>query len=358
MSAENRTEAQQSADRIRILREELAQPELQAAIALTPEQQQRFEEWSRAKLAKLAEQFDVDTTASQKQVSWGMRIASTLGGIAICAAVILFFARYWGYLSTPAQVAILILTPLAALAGAEFAFHRERTPYFTSLLALVALAAFVMNLAALGSIFNIASTERALAAWSAFALVLAYRYGLRLMLAIGLVTLVSYAASVATAHMGYEWLEFYTWPEYFLVFGAAVFAIPLLWRHTHHTDFPAVYRLVGALTVLITVLSLAEWGADSYLPWEQINVERVYEFGGLLLSSGAIWFGIRRGWNGLVNAGAVFFTLFLFARLYHWWWEWMPKYIFFAVIGGIAIGLVVAFKKLRGRIVQRELQAA
>jgi hypothetical protein len=82
-------EAQQSADRIRLLREQLATPELQRILELSPEQQLRFDEWAQAQLRELAQQFDIDTSASQKRASWGMRIASTLGGIAICAAVVL-----------------------------------------------------------------------------------------------------------------------------------------------------------------------------------------------------------------------------------------------------------------------------
>jgi len=57
----------------------------------------------------------------------------------------------------------------------NFAAQRERTFYFTGLLALVALASFILNLAVVGDIFNITSTERALLAWGAFAMVLAYR---------------------------------------------------------------------------------------------------------------------------------------------------------------------------------------
>ena len=57
---------------------------------------------------------------------------------------------------------------------------------------------------------------------------------------------------------------------------------------------------------------------------------------------------MARQWNGVVNAGSVFFTVFLFCRLYHWWWDWMPKYLFFAVIGALGIGLVAAFKRVRG----------
>ena len=346
----SQTDAQQTADRIRVLRDELQNPELSEVLALTPDQQSRFDTWARGKLEELARQYDVDTTASQKHISWGMRIASTLGGLAICAALVLFFVRYWGYLDTPVQVAIVMLLPLAALAGAEYAARRERTLYFAGLVALVALAAFIMNLAVLGSIFNIASTERALLAWGAFAIVLAYRYGLRLLLVAGLGLLLSYGAAAFTARLGYEWLDFWSRPEQFAILGLLVFALPLAIRHRRHTDFPPVYRLAGALVFFVSVFVLSVNGSQSYLPLEDKTVERLYEFCGLLVSAAAIWIGIARQWTGIVNTGSVFFTIFLFARLYHWWWDWMPKYLFFAIIGALGIALVMVFKRLRANL--------
>jgi len=350
----DRVAAQQAADRIRSLRHELASEEIQSVLALTPDQRSRFEDWSRARLAALAQQFDVDTTASQKRVSWAMRIASTLGAVALCAGIVLFFTRYWGFLNTPVQLAIVILTPLLLLAGAEFAARRERTFYFTGLLALVALASFILNLAVVGDIFNITSTERALLAWGAFAMVLAYRYGLRLMLALGLLLLMGYVAAAFTARMGYQWLDFYDRPEHFLLLGFFVLTLPLYRKHSHNTDFPPVYRLVGALTFFITLFVLAERGSVSYLPWDMIAVRRFYEIAGLILSIAAIWWGIARNWNGLVNTGTAFFIIFLFKRLYHWWWDWMPRYLFFAVIGVLGIALVVAFKRVRARMIHLE----
>jgi len=346
--------AQQAADRIRLLRDELVSEEVQSVLALTPDQQGRFEEWSRAKLASLAQQFDVDTSAPQKLVSWGMRIASTLGALALCAAVVLFFTRYWGYLDTPVQLAIVIATPLVLLAGTEFAARRERTKYFTSLLALVALASFILNLPVVGDVFNITSTERALLAWGAFAMVLAYRYGLRLMLAAGLILLMSYAAAAYAAQMGYPWPNFLDRPEHFLLLGLLVFALPSWWAHPRNTGFPPVYRLVAALTFFIAILSLAEWGATSYLPWETNNIERFYEIVGLTLSTAAMWWGVVRHQDGIVTTAATFFIIFLFTRLYHWWWDWMPRYLFFAVIGAVGVVLVVAFKRVRGRMIHVE----
>lgn len=345
-------EAQQSADRIRMLQQELATPELRQVLALTPDQQSSLDNWSRAKLAELARDFDVDTSASQKRASWGMRIASTLGAIAICTAFVLFFMRYWGYLDTPAQVAIVIAVPLVALAGAEFASRRERTLYFTGLLALVAFASFVMNLSVLGDIFNIASTERALLAWGAFAMVLAYRYGLRLQLALGLLLLIGYAAAAVTAQFGYRWFDFDERPELVALLALAVFWAPSVIPHQRHSDFPNVYRNVGAIAFFICVFSLAEFGVPSYLPFRQHDVERLYEFVGLATSSGAIWLGIERNWNGVVNTSATAFVVFLYTRLYNWWWDAMPRYLFFAVIGALGIALVLVFKRVRARMAQ------
>jgi uncharacterized membrane protein len=356
-SAGNQSEAQQSADRIRLLRQELARPGVRRVLDLSPEQQKRFDDWSLAELTRLAQQFDVDTNLSQKRASWGMRIASTLGGIAICAAVVLFFMRYWGNFGTTLQVTIVMLVPLLALGGAEFASGRERTLYFTGLLALVAFASFVMNLAVIGSIFNINSTERALLAWSVFALLLAYRYGLRLLLAAGLLLLIGYIAATVTAQFGYRWFDFADRPELVAFLALLIFIAQFAIEHRRHTGFPSVYRLVGAIVFYICVLSLAEWGTASYLRFDRENIERLYEFVGLVTSAAAIWLGIARHWNDLVNTSATVFVIFLFTRLYHWWWDWMPKYLFFATIGALGIALVVLFKRLRSRMAQKGVLA-
>jgi NAD(P)-dependent dehydrogenase (short-subunit alcohol dehydrogenase family) len=50
---------------------------------------------------------------------------------------------------------------------------------------------------------------------------------------------------------------------------------------------------------------------------------------------------------GVVNTAATAFVVFLFTRLYHWWWDSLPRFLFFAAIGLLGIGLVLAFKRLR-----------
>src|SRR5690606_24545972 len=102
----------------------------------------------------LQKEFDVDTTERLRQISWGMRIASTAAGFALCLAICLFFYRIWGALAIPAQVLLLILAPVVAVGAMEFSCRRERTPYYTTLFGIIAFAAAVLNLTAMGRIFN------------------------------------------------------------------------------------------------------------------------------------------------------------------------------------------------------------
>ena len=169
-----RLSAQARADRIRAFREELAQLELEQGAVLTGEQRTRIAAQHDALLAELAGRYDIDTTATQKQLALGLRIASFLGALAFCIAVVLFVERFWGGLTTGAQVALLILATLVPLVLTEVAARRERTLYFAALAALVAFAAFVTNLSLLGQIYNLPPTQHAFALWGGFALALAY----------------------------------------------------------------------------------------------------------------------------------------------------------------------------------------
>ena len=298
-------------------------------------------------LRELAGRFDVDVSESQRQLSWGMRIVSFLGAIALCAAAYFFVHRFWGLLTVPVQVALLAAAPLGAVLLTEFAARREKTLYFASLGALVALACFILNLSLLGVIFNITPTQNALLPWAAFAFIMAYAYGLRLLLVGGILCLVAYLSATTGTWSGCYWLSFGERPENFILSGFVLFVIPLVAPHRKHHDFPAIFRLFGLLTILLPILLLANWGEASYLMIPASTVEAAYQIAGFALSALAIWIGIRRGWSGVTNLGSTFFVILLYTKFYDWWWDWMPKYLFFAVLGAVAILLLAALKRLR-----------
>src|SRR5262249_33705461 len=157
----NKTSAQRRADRIQAFQDELAELERLGIVALPPEDRERLRQYHDETLRGLQRDYDVDATADQKQLSWGMRIASLVGALTLCAAIVLFLFRYWGLLSTSVQVSVLVAAPVVGVLGMEVAARRERTMYVAGILGLVAFGAFVLDLSMLGSIFNLTPSPRA-----------------------------------------------------------------------------------------------------------------------------------------------------------------------------------------------------
>jgi uncharacterized membrane protein len=56
---------------------------------------------------------------------------------------------------------------------------------------------------------------------------------------------------------------------------------------------------------------------------------------------------VRRRWTGTTNLGSTFFAIFLYTKFFDWWWEWMPRFLFFLVLGLVAILLLLVLKRLR-----------
>ncbi|HXO19550.1 MAG TPA: DUF2157 domain-containing protein [Thermoanaerobaculia bacterium] len=346
--AGSRVEAQQRADRIAAFRVELAELERVGVLALPAEERARVAAHQDGLLRTLAERFDVDVSEGEKQLSLGMRVASFLGALAFAASAVLFFRRFWGLLATPAQVAILVGAPLAGCLGTHFAARREKTGYFAALLALVTFACFVLDLSMLGVIFSITPSENAFLVWGALAVILAYAYGLRLLLAAGIVALTAWLSAKTGTWGGGYWLSFGERPENFLPAGLLLFALPFLVPHRRHADFAPIYRIFGLLTLLLPVLVLANWGEGSYLTsLTKKTIESSYQVVGFAASAAVIAFGIRRRFKDAVNVGSTFFVIFLWTKLYDWWWDWMPKYLFFLIIGTTAAGALWGLKRLR-----------
>jgi uncharacterized membrane protein len=107
--------------------------------------------------------------------------------------------------------------------------------------------------------------------------------------------------------------------------------------------------MIGLLVAFLAILLVALWGEWSYLPLEPKNVERCYQLVGLAASAGVIWAGVRRRMPGIVNLGAAVFVIFLYIRLHRALWDVLPKYLFFLLIGLIALGLLAAFQRIRRR---------
>ena len=345
-----KAQAQGRADQVEAFTRELGELEREGVFRLPPDDRARIGDHHARLLARLAAGFDVDRTERQRRMSLGMRIASLIGAVTLSAAVVLFFNRVWGLLATPAQLAVLAAAPLVLLGAVDVAARREKTLYVASILAITAAAAFILDVSVVGVIFNMRPSAMAFALWGAFTLAVAYTYGLRLLLAGGIAMSMLFLCMIAARAAGIDLGASIARPEPLLPAGALAFAASFLGANRRRAGFSETWRLAGSVAVLLPLIFLSTWsGVFSYLPWPEVAVGSMYDVAGFVLGAAGVWFGIRAGWREVVRAATGFLVLFVFAKCFDWWWAWMPRYLFFLLLGGLAVAVLVVLGRLRSR---------
>ncbi|MDO5674655.1 MAG: DUF2157 domain-containing protein [bacterium] len=347
-SPASREAAQQAVERIQAFRRELAHLADREVLHLSVEQQQAVEAYHQGRLEEWRLLFDVDTHSQGRQFSQGMKIASFLAALGLGAAVFFLFHRFWGYFSIIWQAGLLIAASIGTLLAAMHCAARERQVYFAKLFGLVALTCFVLNLVLLGQLFNVTPSPKVLLAWAAFAFSLAYATEARLLLAAAILCLAGFLSAQSGTWSGMYWLSVGEQPESYFPAAVLLFALSFL-PHRLYPAFPPMYRVWALLFWFVPVLVLSHWGSGSLLPLPSRQVEWLYQVAGFAGSAGVITAGIRRHWPETVQTGLIFFTLFLYTKFYDWWWDWMPKYLFFALAGLAAVLVLLILQRLRGR---------
>ncbi|HEY2336281.1 MAG TPA: DUF2157 domain-containing protein [Burkholderiales bacterium] len=350
MAARSRAEAQRRADQIRAFEQELQRLEGDGVLALTESQRGSVAGHHRALLAAYAGEFDIDRGLQAQQMSLGMRIASLLGALALAASVFFLFYQFWGLLQTGWQVGILVAAASGSFAGFCWVRARDGSGYFAKLAAMVAFACFVLNVSMLGSIFNITPSDKAFVVWAALAFLLAYTADLRLLLGAGLICVTAFIAARTGTISGMYWLYFGQRPENFFPAALVMFAVPAYIGHVRHPDFPPVYRVFALLALFLPMIVLANWGWASYLPLDRAVVEVIYQVLGFAGTAAVIWLGVRKQWRHVVNTGITLFIILLYTKFYDWWWDSMPKYLFFLLLGLTAVLFLVVLRRLRGAL--------
>ncbi len=149
---------------------------------------------------------------------------------------------------------------------------------------------------------------------------------------------------------GFFWTDIFMRSELFL--PPALLAVGLgMVRHTDRREsFGGVYRIFGLLLLFWCVIWLAASGQGSVLPLTVHQVEIFYQLLGFLAAGLTIWYGIRRGWNAVTNTGVVAFTILLYLKATDWWWDWMPRWLFFLTLGAIAVAVMLVLRRLKTRV--------
>ena len=341
--------AQSRADRVVAFGEELAELRRAGLVELSDGELLAIGRFHRRLLRDLEVRYDIDTSERGKQLSLGLRLVSLLGALAFAASAFFLLYRIWGLISPAVRTVVLVAAPIVGVLAAAFAARRERGGYFTSMAAAFAYACMALNLTLLGTTFGVRSSPLASLALGLFALVLAYGFELKLLLTVGLLSLAWFVASAFHGLAGGYWAEPLKFPETVLIAGALLVAASLASRRAP-PGFVLIFRLLGMTLIWIPTVILGRAGWFSYLPAAPHAVEVGYQLLGFAIAGAAIWLGLRHRMREAAYLGAALFIVLLYLKFFDWFWDWMPKYLFFLVVAVVATGAVIALTRLRATL--------
>lgn len=342
-----KTQAQARADQVRAFRAEQALLAEQGLLHLPDDMAASVHLYHDGLLRELQQAQDVDLNESSRHLSLGMQIVSFLGAAALAASLFFLFYQYWGYFSTFTQVAILIAAPLLSLVAALWVQRFDASGYYAKLAALVSFVSWTLNIVMLGSIFNLTPSPNAFAVFALYGFLLAYMLQVRLLLAAAMICSFIFIGAKFGTWMGSYWIHIGENPEHFILPALIFFALPLWFKQEQFHGFASIYQILSVVVFFIALLILANWGAGSYLPWSTSVIEGIYQTLGFVCSGLLVLYGLRAHNAKLMLAGNIFFALFLYTKFFDWWWDWLPKYLFFLIIGLTAILALMVFNRLR-----------
>jgi uncharacterized membrane protein len=345
---ESKLAAQVRVNQIRAFDAERALLQTRGLLTLSDAQLHDIHTYHQQVLRDLQQHQDVDLTERARHLSLGTQIVAFLGAAAFAASVFFLFYQYWGLFSLLQQVCLLVAAPLVTLGAACWVKQRDASGYYAKLVATVSFVCFVLNLVMLGTVFNIIPSPNAFATYAIYGFLLAYLFSGRLLLVAALVCSFTYIAAKTTTWVGgIYWVYLWEYPEHFLLPAVLFFALPFLKPQQRCPEFKPIYHIISVGAFFLAVLILSHWGRGSYLRWDANIIEGFYQLIGFAASAGLIVLGLRRQDSLLMLLGNICFAIFLCSKFFDWWWDWMPKSLFFLVMGLTMLLTMMVFKRLR-----------
>ena len=347
-----RLSAQARADRIGAFREELAQLDGELGGVLDDAQRQRITRHHDTLLAELAHQYDVATTQSGRQLALGLRLASFLGALAICIAVVLFVNRFWGALGTATQVGLLD-GGHGAGAGAhgvrgpprkDALLRRPRRPGGVRALRHgrrhggdhLQPRAVAPGVSALRGVRRRAGVRLRAPPPAADGARQRGPSGSRARWWCWAGTSGASSSSGGSRSCRRRWSRW----------RSASSRAPGSGR-----DSASSTGMFGLIFFFWIVLLYAAIGSGSVLPFATV-VGRDRLPGRRVRRGRARRSGSASGGSGIdvTYTGVIAFAMLLFIKATDWWWDWMPRWLFFLVLGGMAVGVMLILKRVKAHV--------
>lgn len=341
-----RAAAQDAAARIEAFAQELARLEAEGALHLDEAQRAAVAANQQAALADWRQRFDIDVGRRQRQLSWGVKVAAFCAALALGMGVFLLLWRLWRHMNEAGQVMLPLLAAFLFTVTCGLFAAREKGGHFARLFGVLACVCFGLDVALLGHMFNMPASPGFYLLLGAFALALALAASSRLLLAVAVGALAVYVAAQCMQQMGWWWLDFLDRPETFLP-AAALLAVAAWALQRRGSELAGAVRFMALLVWFVPALMVGFDGDHSFLPWDEKAVEHCWQLVTGLSAALLVALGVRRGWTETVYTSVFFGTLLLIFKFFEWWWDALPKELFFLLVGLIAVLAVLVLRRLR-----------
>jgi uncharacterized membrane protein len=137
--------------------------------------------------------------------------------------------------------------------------------------------------------------------------------------------------------------------EPLLVMGALCMVMPRLLPRP--AGFAPIWRVTGALGLAFALLALGQDGRSNSA-FHAINptiLEGIYQVACAVVFPWLVVTGLREESRSITIIGTAFLSMFLLMRMQDWFWDYLPKWLFFLLVGFLAVLVLLLLRQLRSR---------
>lgn len=300
-----------------------------------------------ALLEGFASSGEVDLTREEERLSAGMRLATLLGAAALSIAWAMLVSSLWASLAPGARLALVWMPPLLLLLATGFSALRESTRYVANIVGTVGTIAMAVAGFATFDMYGVDNPRMPFLLFGTYGLFVAYRYRLVLPLLVAIVGVGAFGWSLEAMMLRSPVNDTFEHLEPLILVGLAACLVGGL-RRGDPPAFSLVWRLAGIVAMVFPLLLLGITTDGSWFGSGHTS-ELIYQLAGFLAFVVMVWQGLRRDDVILARGGATALVLFLFLRMVDWFWEAIPDWLFFLLMGGLAFGVLLVLRAVRER---------
>lgn len=289
---------------------------------------------------------DIDLTREEERLSAGMRLATLLGAAALSIAWAMLVSSLWDDLGHATRLLLVWLPPVVLWLATSVAARRESSGYVANIVGSVGTIAIAVAGFATADLYNIDSPRLAFLLFGGYGLVMAYRYRLVLPLLVAIVGVGAWAWSLEALLLRSPVNDTFEHLEPLILVGLGAYLIGAV--RGDPPAFSLVWRLAGIVAMVGPLLLLGISTDGSWFGSGHTS-ELVYQLVGFVAFVTMVWQGLKRDDMILARAGATALVLFLFLRMVDWFWEAIPDWLFFLLMGGLAFAALLVLRAVRAR---------